>query len=57
MQALVAYCNFVAIYRISPVGLRLVVPGVTDAQHAILQKLAWDTVSGYPRAGVATRHD
>lgn len=57
VQALVAYCNFVAIYRISPVGLRLVVPGVTDAQHAILQQLAWDTVSGYPRAGVALRHD
>ena len=57
VRALTAYCNFVAIYRISPEGLRLVVPGVDDAQHAILQKLAWDTVSGYPRAGVALHHD
>ena len=26
--------------------------GITDEQHAILQKLAWETVSKYPYAGV-----
>jgi hypothetical protein len=26
---------------------------VTDDQHAILQKIAWETVSKYPYAGVA----
>jgi hypothetical protein len=25
---------------------------ITDEQHAILQKLAWETVSKYPHAGV-----
>lgn len=53
VQALATYCNFAAIYRSSPAGLKLTVPGVDDAQHAILQKLAWDTVSVYPHAGVA----
>jgi len=26
--------------------------GITDEQHAILQKLVWETVSKYPYAGV-----
>ena len=26
--------------------------GITDEQHAILQKLAWETVSKYPHAGI-----
>ncbi|GDX11086.1 hypothetical protein LBMAG57_28580 [Verrucomicrobiota bacterium] len=49
---LAAYCNYAAIYRTSPEGLR-VKDGVTDEQHAILQKLAWETVSKYPYAGIA----
>jgi len=50
------YMHFAALYRMSPVGLKL--PGkegdgLTDEQRAILQKLAWDMVSKYPYAGIA----
>ena len=51
VMPLAAYCNFAAIYRVSPEGLKLDERGVDDAQHAILQKLAWETVSKYPHAG------
>ena len=50
---LAASCNYAAIYRRSPEGLD-VKEGVTAEQRAILQKLAWETVSKYPYAGVAT---
>lgn len=53
VQALAAYCNYAAIYRVSPVGLKVPFRGVDKAQHAILQKLAWETVSGYLHSGVA----
>ncbi|MCO6456314.1 MAG: hypothetical protein J5I93_13530 [Pirellulaceae bacterium] len=53
VQWLAAYCNFAAIYRSSPVGLKVDFRGVNEAQHAILQELAWDTVSKYPHSGVA----
>ena len=43
-----------AIYRISPAGFNVQAAGVDDAQHAILQKLAWETVSSYPYSGVTT---
>jgi hypothetical protein len=52
VQALAAYCNFAVIYRRSPEGLSLVEPGVDEAQHRILQHIAWETVSKYPYAGV-----
>lgn len=52
VQVLASYCNFAAIYRISPQGLKAQGGGVTDEQHTILQTLAWDTVSKYPQAGV-----
>lgn len=52
VQALASYCNFVAIYRVSPVGLKVPGKSVTPEQHEILQKLAWDTVSGYSHSGV-----
>jgi hypothetical protein len=42
----------VAIYRMSPSGLKLPIDGVDDAQQTILQKIAWETVSRYPYAGV-----
>jgi hypothetical protein len=52
--ALSSYCHFAAIYRMSPVGLTMKrFDEVTDDQHAILQKIAWETVSKYPYAGVA----
>ena len=57
IHALASYCNFAAIYRISPEGLKMEVPGVDEAQHAILQKIAWETVSAYPYAGVAAKAD
>lgn len=55
VQALAAYCNFAAIYRRTPVGLTLAEPGVDDAQHAILQRIAWETVSSYPYSGIEKR--
>ncbi len=66
--ALTAYCNVATMYVASPVGLRPSfkgitykskggaehsMEGITDEQHAILQKIAWETVSKYPYAGVA----
>jgi len=53
VRALAAYCNYVAIYHGSPIGLA--VPsesGLDEQQHEILQRLAWDVVSRYPHAGV-----
>ena len=52
VQVLASYCNFAAIYRISPEGLKAQGGGVTDEQHALLQKLAWETVSKYAHSGV-----
>jgi len=52
VNLLTAYCNFAAIYQKSPVGLKLEMKNITDEHHAILQKLAWETVSQYPHAGV-----
>jgi hypothetical protein len=54
VQALAAYCNFAAIYRASPTGLTVRFQGIDDAQHALLQKLAWVTVSNYAHSGVST---
>ena len=53
VQALVTYCNFAAIYRISPEGHELA--GLTKEQNAILQKLAWETLSSYRHAGIASK--
>jgi hypothetical protein len=55
VQALAAYCNYAAIYRVSPEGLQPPPKGVTAEQNPILQKLAWDTVSKYPWAGIAVQ--
>jgi len=52
IQWLVSYCNFAAIYRTSPEGLQPAPGGIDAAQHALLQRLAWQTVSAYPYAGV-----
>jgi hypothetical protein len=52
VNLLTAYCNFAAIYQKSPEGMKLKMPGIDDTQHAILQKLAWETVSRYPHAGL-----
>ena len=68
VQSLASYCNYVAIYRHNPMGMKVPAipetkdvagkkdaPGVNDAQHAILQKIAWETVSEYPYAGIAAK--
>lgn len=52
VNLLTAYCNFAAIYRRSPEGIKLDVKDITDEHHAILQKIAWETVSKYPHSGV-----
>ena len=49
---LAAYCNYAAIYRTSPVGLQIK-DGVPEEQRVILQRIAWETVSKYPHAGIA----
>jgi hypothetical protein len=46
------YMHFAALYRMSPEGLD-VKTDFTPEQTAILKKLAWDTVSKYPYAGIA----
>ena len=54
VKALSTYCHFAAIYRTSPVGLKIArYKELSDEQHAILQKIAWDVVSAYPYAGIA----
>ena len=54
VMALSGYCHFAAIYRTSPVGLKIDrFKELTDEQHAILQRIAWETVSKYPYAGVS----
>ncbi len=54
VMALSGYCHFAAIYRTSPVGLKILrFKELTDEHHAILQRIAWETVSNYPHAGVA----
>jgi hypothetical protein len=48
------YCIFAALYQRSPVGLKVSLDkAVTDEQHAILQRIAWETVSKYSYAGIA----
>lgn len=51
--ALMAYCNYAAVYQRSPVGLTWG-GGMTEEQREILQNIAWEAVSKYPYAGLAT---
>ncbi len=53
VMTLAAYCDFVALYHANPAGLKFADRSVNEAQRTILQKIAWDTVSAYPYAGVA----
>jgi hypothetical protein len=52
IQWLVTYCNFAAIYGAPPTPLETSADGLTGGQHKILQRIAWDVVSGYPYAGI-----
>lgn len=67
--ALAAYCHYATLYRSSPEGLTVPFPefktrpkgaaedivlgALTPAEDALLQRIAWETVSKYPYAGVA----
>lgn len=51
VQQLASYCNFVAIYRVNPQGLKIASPGLDQEQEKILQEIAWETVSQYRYAG------
>jgi hypothetical protein len=69
LTALAAYCHYATLYRASPEGLVVPFPefktkpkgapaeinlgALTPAEDKILQKIAWETVSKYPYAGVA----
>jgi hypothetical protein len=55
VQALASYCNYAAIYRASPVGLKPGFKGITAEQDLILQELAWSTVGRSSYAGIAAR--
>ena len=53
--ALTTYCNFACIYKISPVGLKDTnanLDKLSPELRPLLQQIAWDTVSAYPRSGV-----
>ena len=66
IYALGAYCAYAAIHRKSPEGMRPRFPAdgnltgkrdgnvpLDDEQNAVISKIAWETVSKYPYAGVA----
>ena len=50
--ALTAYCNFACITGKSPVGLPAGDDSLGEELNALLQKLAWETVTTYPHSGV-----
>lgn len=49
---LTAYCNYACITGRSPVGLKVDEKDVSDELNTLLQKLAWETVTGYAHSGV-----
>ena len=56
LSVLVTYCHFAAIHQRSPIGLPVPAalkeaPQATEL-NALLQQIAWDTVSHYPMSGV-----
>jgi hypothetical protein len=49
---LTAYCNFACITGRSPRGIKVSENGVSDELNAMLQQIAWETVTTYPLSGV-----
>jgi hypothetical protein len=49
---LTSYCNFACITGKSPVGLKVEDKDVSAELNALLQKIAWETVTSYPLSGV-----
>lgn len=52
LLALTTYCNFACITGRSPVGLKTTDQGISEELNALLQKIAWETVTAYPMSGV-----
>jgi len=55
IEILVSYSNFACLTGRSPVGLQVKEPAISDELHALLQRLAWDTVSAYAMSGVKAK--
>jgi hypothetical protein len=49
---LTTYCNYACITGRSPVGLPLIDKGISEELNTLLQQIAWETVTAYPRSGV-----
>jgi hypothetical protein len=49
---LVSYCNFACITGRSPIGLKVKEEGISDELNALLQRIAWETVTAYSMSGV-----
>jgi hypothetical protein len=49
---LTSYCNYACIMGRSPVGLNVTEKGISDELNALLQQIAWETVTTYPMSGV-----
>jgi hypothetical protein len=49
---LTTYCNYACITGRSPVGLKVNEKGISDELNALLQQIAWETVTTYPMSGV-----
>jgi hypothetical protein len=49
---LVSYCNYACITGRNPVGLEVKDAGISADLNALLQRIAWETVSAYPLSGV-----
>jgi hypothetical protein len=52
---LVSYCNYTCITGRSPVGVDVKEPAISGELHALLQRIAWETVSSYPMSGVSAK--
>lgn len=52
IQLVTAYCNFACITGRSPVGIKMTETGISDELNALLQRIAWETVTAYPMSGV-----
>ena len=49
---LTSYCNYACITGRSPVGIKVNEPAIGEELNALLQRIAWETVTSYPLSGV-----
>jgi hypothetical protein len=52
---LTSYCNYACITGRSPVGLKVEDKDISSELAALLQKIAWETVTAYPMSGVKAK--